>query len=98
MRPLNPEPAGCKLWTVSKTTGQEELQLWRSCAGEPVYPGERERILGQKARRTRRLAARAARRSKVILRLAPTLQRTIIVLRMTRSPGLLREFAQLEGA
>ncbi|CAL5223855.1 g6440 [Coccomyxa viridis] len=32
--------------------------------GEPVYPGERERILGQKARRTRRLAARAARRSK----------------------------------
>ena len=40
--------------------------MWRLCAGEPVYPGERERILGQKARRTRRLAARAARRSKVI--------------------------------
>ena len=37
----------------------------RLCAGEPVYPEERERILGQKARRTRRLAARAARRSKV---------------------------------
>ena len=44
------------------------------CAGEPVYPGERERILGQKARRTRRLAARAARRSKVTLRTALTLQ------------------------
>ena len=30
-----------------------------------MYPEERERILGQKAKRTRRLAERAARRSKV---------------------------------
>ena len=34
-------------------------------AGNAVYPEERERILGQKAKRTRRLAERAARRSKV---------------------------------
>ena len=38
---------------------------WVNFAGNAVYPEERERILGQKAKRTRRLAERAARRSKV---------------------------------
>ena len=38
---------------------------WVHIAGNAVYPEERERILGQKAKRTRRLAERAARRSKV---------------------------------
>jgi hypothetical protein len=31
-----------------------------------VYAGERERILGQRARRTERLAAAAARRSRTL--------------------------------
>ena len=57
---------------MPEIVGQHSMWIQRSSgdrgcgAGEPVYPGERERILGQKARRTQRLAARAARRSKVI--------------------------------
>ena len=35
-------------------------------AGKPVYASERERILGQRARRTERLAVRAARRSRTL--------------------------------
>ena len=35
-------------------------------AGKPVYAPERERILGQRAKRTERLAKRAARRSRTL--------------------------------
>lgn len=39
---------------------------WRLvvAAGKPVYAGERERILGQRAKQTERLAMAAARRSR----------------------------------
>ena len=37
-----------------------------SCAGDPVYLPERERILGQKRKVTARLADRAARRSHAL--------------------------------
>jgi recombinational DNA repair protein RecT len=35
-------------------------------AGKPLYLPERERILGERAKQTERLAARAARRSRTL--------------------------------
>lgn len=58
IRYLTPARALAKLLTAPLNIGK-----YFDSEGRAVYPAERERILGQKARRTQRLQRRAARRS-----------------------------------
>ena len=57
-------PVSACVVTNNNQTIPRNQECHAGVAGEPMYAAERERILGQRARRTERLAAAAARRSR----------------------------------